>query len=76
MRRVVVRRVVARRVVERCGVVERSRRVVSVHGPVSVLSSPRDRDPGFNRAPMLTGAPNKVRGRSAQLASELKAKGR
>ena len=30
MRRVVVRSVVARRVVERCGVVERSRRVVSV----------------------------------------------
>ena len=31
MRRVVVRCVVARRVVERRGVVERSRRVVSVH---------------------------------------------
>jgi hypothetical protein len=24
----------------------------------------RDRDPGFTRAPMLTGAPNKARGRS------------
>ena len=41
--------------------------------PVSVLDLPRDRDPGFTRAPMLTGAPNnfelrKVRGRSAQLA--------
>ena len=27
--------------------------------------TPGDRDPGFKRAPMLTGAPNKVRGRSA-----------
>jgi hypothetical protein len=34
------------------------------------------RDPSFARPPMLTGAPNKGRGRSAQLASELKAKGR
>ena len=33
MRRVVVRSVVARRVVERCSVVERSRRVVSVQSP-------------------------------------------
>ena len=34
--------------------------------PVSVLGfAPGDRDPGFKRAPMLTGAPNKVRGRSA-----------
>ena len=44
--------------------------------PVSVLDLPRDRDPGFTRAPMSTGAPNKARGRSAQPASELKAKGR
>ena len=39
----------------------------------------RDRDPSFTRASesmRLTGAPNKGRGRSAQLASELKAKGR
>ena len=33
--------------------------------PVSVLALPRDRDPGFTRAPMSTGAPNKARGRSA-----------
>jgi hypothetical protein len=33
--------------------------------PVSVSASPRDSDPGLNRAQILTGAPNKVRGRSA-----------
>ena len=42
MRRVVVRCVVARRVVERRGVVERSRRVVSVHSVcVSVSTRPQ-----------------------------------
>ena len=60
---------------------ERVHVVLSREGarPVSVLllrSFARDRGPGFTRAPMPTGAPNKARGRSAQLASELKAKGR
>jgi hypothetical protein len=37
--------------------------------PASVLVLPRDRDPGFKRAPMSNGAPNKVTGRSAWLNS-------
>ena len=36
----------------------------------------RDRDPSFTRASILTGAPNKGRGRSAQPASELMVEGR